>query len=460
MIAQLLRTQAQDHGQRPFLVGSDRPLTFNEVLAESTIAASFLSGRASNNVFLRGTDSARLAIALIACDLADRRACIISQESTLKDAERIIDDLGGGLFLTDEPPSQGRDTATFGEMMAEGRSARALAKESGQAGVAILTSGTTGTPKAALYTWDHLLAQARVISGETHSVWLLAYPLNHFAGLQMLVHTLVNASTLVLPPSRQVTDIVTSIIEHNVDSVSATPTFWRNLAGRLDTETARTLPIRRITLGGEASTADILQRLRTLFPAATIAQVYATTELGSCFSVKDGKPGFPAEYLDRPVGNVALRIIDGQLFVRASSGMLEYANGAHDLHREDDWIATGDLVEQVDDRVLFRGRATGIINVGGVKVYPLKVEELALSVPGVKAAHVFGKPNPVAGQIVALDLEIDQAYAPDEVIAGIRRAAQSGLNRYEQPRDIQVTTIETKNEKIMRRVPGAESSHR
>jgi acyl-coenzyme A synthetase/AMP-(fatty) acid ligase len=84
-------------------------------------------------------------------------------------------------------------------------------------------------------------------------------------------------------------------------------------------------------------------------------------------------------------------------------------------------------------------------------VYPLKVEELALSVPGVRAARVYGKPNPIAGQIVALDLEVDEGFAADQVIAEIRRTAQSGLSRYEQPRDIQVATLETRNEKIVRR---------
>ena len=460
MIAQLLRRRARENGSHPFIVGSERRLTYAETLEESVAQAAFLAGRPPGNVFLRGADSADLTIALIACDMADRRSCIISQESTPEEAELIIDQLGGGLFVTDESLPRSRDTATFAHMTAQGRSSTGIPPESGEAGVAILTSGTTGTPKAALYTWDHLLAQARIVPGEQDSVWLLAYPLNHFAGLQMLVHTLMNASTLAIPSSRQVTDLLTSISEHRVDSVSATPTFWRNLAGRLDAETAATLPIRRITLGGEATTGEILNRLHSLFPDATITQVYATTELGSCFSVKDGRPGFPAEYLDRPVGNVALRIVDGQLYAKVSKGMLRYADMTQRPESQDDWIATGDLVEQVDDRILFRGRTTGIINVGGVKVYPLKVEELALSVPGVKAAHVFGKPNPIAGQIVALDLEVEQGYSPDQVIGEIRRAAQSGLTRYEQPRDIEVTTIETRNEKIVRRDQGDESSRR
>ena len=36
----------------------------------------------------------------------------------------------------------------------------------------------------------------------------------------------------------------------------------------------------------------------------------------------------------------------------------------------DGWIDTGDSVEVKNDRVLFRGREDGVINVGGDKVYP------------------------------------------------------------------------------------------
>ena len=45
---------------------------------------------------------------------------------------------------------------------------------------------------------------------------------------------------------------------------------------------------------------------------------------------------------------------------------------------EEGWRPTGDLVEIVGDRVEFRGRDSEVINVGGVKVPPLPVEERIL----------------------------------------------------------------------------------
>ena len=54
------------------------------------------------------------------------------------------------------------------------------------------------------------------------------------------------------------------------------------------------------------------------------------------------------------------------------------------------------------DRILFRGRRSEVINVGGVKVHPFAVEERVLAVPGVDIARVFGRPNRLSGAIVAV----------------------------------------------------------
>ena len=68
------------------------------------------------------------------------------------------------------------------------------------------------------------------------------------------------------------------------------------------------------------------------------------------------------------------------------------------------WRPTGDLIEIVGTRVLFRGRQSEIINVGGVKVHPLPVEERILALESVEAARVFGRPSKLTGAIVAVEI--------------------------------------------------------
>jgi acyl-CoA synthetase (AMP-forming)/AMP-acid ligase II len=182
------------------------------------------------------------------------------------------------------------------------------------------------------------------LADSTHSRrWALLYPLNHFAGLQVLLHTVKNGLSLAIPRSRQFADVLSCLSQCGVDSASGTPTFWRMFTGQLGTSAAGQLKLRQITLGGEPVSAEILRRLRELFPEAKITQVFATTEIGSCFAVNDGLPGFPAKFLEGAIGNVQLKIKHGRLYVRTNIGMVAYIDGSPAPDRDGDWVETGAL---------------------------------------------------------------------------------------------------------------------
>jgi acyl-coenzyme A synthetase/AMP-(fatty) acid ligase len=108
-------------------------------------------------------------------------------------------------------------------------------------------------------------------------------------------------------------------------------------------------------------------------------------------------------------------------------------------------------VDIVDDRIVFRGRTSEVINVGGVKVHPLPIEERIGAVPGVDVARVFGRPNPMTGAIVAVEIVAAPEADRDSVAAGVR-AACADLPPASRPRSIKfVDTVSTAGDKIVRR---------
>ena len=88
----------------------------------------------------------------------------------------------------------------------------------------------------------------------------------------------------------------------------------------------------------------------------------------------------------------------------------------------EEWWPTGDQVEVVDDRIVFRGRKTDVINVGGVKVHPLPVEDRVTAVPGVRAARVYGRANALVGAVVAVDVVVEAGVDERTLKAAIRDA--------------------------------------
>jgi len=73
----------------------------------------------------------------------------------------------------------------------------------------------------------------------------------------------------------------------------------------------------------------------------------------------------------------------------------------------DGYVDTGDLVELRDNRYYFLGRASGLINVGGNKVYPEEVEQVLLSHEKIRLARVYAKKSHLMGDLVVCDMVID-----------------------------------------------------
>jgi acyl-CoA synthetase (AMP-forming)/AMP-acid ligase II len=317
----------------------------------------------------------------------------------------------------------------------------------------VLTTGTTGAPRGVRHDWNRLLRATDRIKPGAGERWLLAYGLHQFAGLQVLLHVLAAGATLVAPAPRRPVDGLAALRELGVTHASATPTYWRFLLAEMKSDGGPVPVLRQVTLGGEAIPGPLLDELERTFPDANISQVYAASEFGSTGSMRDRRPGLSTEVLDRADdADVAMKIVDGELWIRSRTGMLGYY-GEEPIDA-DGWRATGDMVVVEGDRILFTGRSSDIINVGGVKVHPLPIEERVSAVPGVAMARVYGRPNAMTGAIVALEV-VSSPDGDRETIEAAIRAACADLPAAARPRSIRfVDEITTAGHKIIRRDHG------
>ena len=322
--------------------------------------------------------------------------------------------------------------------------------EEDRGSVTLLTSGTTGMPKAVRHSWLGLARPVRIQAAGASQSWLLAFRPHLYAGLQVALQSLMNRSCLVVADSSLTPkDVGQLMIKSAVQYASATPSYWRRLLMSVPHDSLARVPLVQITLGGEVADQPILDQLRQIHPQARIAHIYATTEMGRCFSVTDGQAGFPAEYLAKPTRDgVQLRIESGQLFVRSANAMLGYDSANDEGNRDgcseiagsadSDWFPTRDLVEQRGGRVFFVGRNSDMINVGGNKVYPLAVERAIRQLPVVGDVRIFGVDSSVAGQLVACQAVARPGFDNEEVRQAILAHCRTTLDRYQCPRVVEM----------------------
>lgn len=299
----------------------------------------------------------------------------------------------------------------------------------------LATSGTTGEPKLVGYTLEALTSTTSKNFGRGQEfTWGLTYDLNRFAGLQVFFQAIVAGSKLVVASKQDTIDMQIKLyVERQVNCVSATPSYWRKI---LMSPSHKSIPLKRITLGGEISNSSILTTLSSSYPNASIIHIYASTEAGVGFTVKDCKEGFPIEFLQIESLNIfRLKVSNGLLWIKSAFGSNSVIKGELEIDDEG-FINTGDLVDVRGDRVLFLGRESGSINVGGNKVMPEKVESVLEESPYVKMAMVYGKKNPMLGALVTTELvltELGRSITKNELKNELLAYCRSRLQAFEIP---------------------------
>ncbi len=248
--------------------------------------------------------------------------------------------------------------------------------------VTLQTSGTTGPPKRFLKDLQSPFAKKR--GGNTNDVWLLTYSPKRWAGISVILHSLKFNCRLIVPETLSFKDILFALVKLEPTHVGLTPSMFRNLLLNDVEKLLTKVMLKQITFGGEAATQSVLDLAKSIWHQARITHVYASTEFGDICAVSDGQEGIPIHKFD--------------CFKFSAEGELIIND-----------IPSGDFWERRKDRYYFLSRKEEVINVGGNKVNPLEIEEIALQA-GVKLAKVYGVKSPVMGNLVALDYvgEIDE----------------------------------------------------
>jgi long-chain acyl-CoA synthetase len=323
--------------------------------------------------------------------------------------------------------------------------------------VLLFTSGTAGTPKAAILTHANLAANIdqvlrhpglRVLRDD---VMLGSLPFHHVFGLNVVLGvSLAAGGTVALESRFDATEAATIVERHDVTVLAGVPTMYSHwLALDLPPETFRTV---RLAVSGAAPLpAAVGAGFHDRF-GIVVHQGYGLTEASpivttTALTDREPRPGS----IGPPLPGVEVRIVDrdgadvldgdpGELWVRGPNVFPGYWNDEAATARvltAEGWLRTGD-VAVVEERGELRlvDRAKDLIIVSGFNVYPVEVEDVLRRQPEVLDAAVVGEPSPRTGEAVV-------AYVvprPGETLDPARLGESCGrsLARYKCPSRIEV----------------------
>jgi O-succinylbenzoic acid--CoA ligase len=280
------------------------------------------------------------------------------------------------------------------------------------------TSGSTGEPKLALLTAAALHASAGATSARLGGPgrWVLALPLTHVAGLQVVVRSLLaGTEPVIVDTSAGFTPEAFGAAGAQLGGerayVSLVPTQLRRL---VDAGTDLS-SYAAILVGGAAADDALVAAAAAL--GGPVVRTYGMTETcGGC--VYDGEPLDGVRFAVDDAGLVRL----GGATLAAGYRLRPDLDEAAFL---DGWFRTADLgAVGADGRLRVLGRADDVIVTGGEKVAAAEVEAVLRTVPGVRDVAVAAVPDAEWGHVVAALVEVaepaDGRMTPDALRAAVR----------------------------------------
>lgn len=313
--------------------------------------------------------------------------------------------------------------------------------------VAVLTSGTTGRPKAALLTHRALAASAAAWTEALPAAtgWLLCLGLAHVAGLGVAWRSLGAGLAVTIAPADDPAAILGALGagEPPPSHVSLVPT---QLARLLAAAGAPPPPgLRAVLLGGAPVPPELV--LRASAAGWPVVTTYGLTEAGSGVTAlpADEAAATPAS-AGRPLPRVAVRIAEpgpdgvGEIEVgtpAAFSGYLGREAESAAALTADGWLRTGDL-GRLDDaaRLFVVDRREDLVVAGGENVVPAEVEAVLASHPAIAEAGVAARPDRTWGAVPVAGIVLRQGAAaapaaPDD--AALRVWCRERLAPYKVP---------------------------
>ncbi|MFZ5480881.1 MAG: class I adenylate-forming enzyme family protein [Myxococcota bacterium] len=313
------------------------------------------------------------------------------------------------------------------------------------------TSGSTGRPKGAATTHRNVLANA-VATAEglgmrADDVYLGMFSV--FAHPHELWHrSILNGGAFVVADTLNPRVIADVIQRFRVSWMMAVPSFYEMLLDFQENARADLSSLRVLEAGGAHVTPETLARMEAAF-GARFSPVWGCTEAsGVGLGMLAEGPRRPGS-TGKPMPGYEIRVVTddgrdagvdepGELWIRGEAVALGYVNQPEETAAQfvDGWYATRDLVRvDADGFVWFSGRRSEMLKIGGIRVFPLEIEQAVAQHPDVRSVVVVRAEERLRGEIARAIVQV--APGSTLTVRALQAFCRERLAGYKVPRIVE-----------------------
>jgi len=494
MIPETLREAARRFGDSvAYVTPRGWPITYAELDRTSDEAAVGLRGRgvgAGDVVCLALPPGIEYLVSYLAVAKLGAITAGINDKLAAPEQARILDVAGPALVLaapgvadvlrtagTSVPIEEHGAADSIGHLLSglrvPGEAPPVIPDDPDRAVAIVFTSGTTGSPKGALYGSRQLRFITDTDVGDAWGTGGRSYNGTSNATLgfmSKLPGNLRRGGTAFMMARWSPRATLELVARERMTSVGGVPTQLALMLRDPDFDAFDLSSVRSIIVGGAPITPGLAEEARARF-GAPLASRYSCTEAGIGLGTALDDPAEDAVVsVGRPLPGVELALLDdddrpvpagevGAVCLRSPATMTGYwrdPEGTRAAFTADGHVRTGDL-GWVDDRGRLHlvGRHKEMYVRGGYNVYPVEVEAVLSTAPDVAAVAVATRADELMGEVgVACVVPRDPAHPP--TLDDLRAFAGDRLAKYKLPEALVVVDALplTAAEKVDRRALG------
>lgn len=321
----------------------------------------------------------------------------------------------------------------------------------------VYTSGTTGSPKGAMLTYNNSAFKTSCLintySYTNKDVFLSVMPIFHIAGMLVgMLGPISVGGTIVLLTRFDPNAMLQALERYKVTFMYTTPPMNIEMTecDAIKETDFSTLRLNIATSFGIQVTEELSNEWQAFSGVPFFEFAYGMSEghTGNTMTRPDdikygtfGKPNYETEIKIVDLNDKTKEVPtgeEGEIILKSPSVFKGYWNKEEETKKSliDGWFYTGDIGKYDEDGFLiFVGREKELIKCSGYSVYPEEVEKMLIKHPNVTEAAVIGIEDEKRGETVkAFIVTNDPSLNPEEIIAWSRER----MAVYKYPRYVEI----------------------
>ncbi len=464
---------SQTQGDKEAVIFKKEALTYGQLSRAIKRAGAILSSfgvKRGDRVLFTALSKPEMFVTYLGIQYAGGVVVFLDKNATPENMAMVYEDTQAALILTDKPLKEYEEKcrkeslkAFYARVMDPEENVEDMPyvrPDDEDMAEMIFTTGTTGRPKGVVLSYRavyHILTNTkegtRVREDER---MLMPLPLNHSLALRVSRAILYSGATIVLQNGFAFArELESNIIEKQCSAMTTVPASLELVRMQMQDKFPEILgKLRYIEVGAGSLTIRQRREVTSLLPNTQFFNTWGSSETGgvlftdvnavvgddekvACIGkVLPGRPANTVQVLDmedKPIArsdreHPGRLVITGDMVMSGYYGREEQTREA--LHGNS--LYTNDLVYTDEEGYVYMlGRIDDIINVGGEKVSPIEVENIACQYEGIRECACIGVPDPdeVLGQIPVLYVAPNSAYNEDELKVYLSKR----MERYKLP---------------------------